>query len=251
MNDYKITYTGESEGFRIITDRTEAAAKKFFREEAKEMDLGRITIESVELVSTNALATKRNERETLEVIRQMVADLGPQSYLATAFEGCFEIAEQTIEFDFADSMKGRLESAEKKLQDEKDAHEATKKSLESKLRAAQVGIDELIQKDDERKAAMEKIAARTHSADDLEDFHQLLDDRIAESEESAEKAAQEIVKYAEDPTRKEFGQAVTDHRNYTKRAEYYRDLISSSWRKCVCIECSPGGGLLTVPRWHP
>lgn len=118
MNEYKITYSGESEGYRLVVDRTEAAAKKFFREQAKELDLGHITIEGVELVSDNALATKRNERDTLEVIRQMVADLGEDSYLATAFQGCFEIAEQNIENDFADSLQGRLELAEKKLRDE-------------------------------------------------------------------------------------------------------------------------------------
>ena len=39
----------------------------------------------------------------------MVAELGPQSYLATAFEGCFEDAEQNIEDDVAYSMKARLD----------------------------------------------------------------------------------------------------------------------------------------------
>ena len=39
MKEYKITYSGESEGYRLITDITEAAAKKFFREQAKELDL--------------------------------------------------------------------------------------------------------------------------------------------------------------------------------------------------------------------
>lgn len=76
MKEYKITYSGESEGYRLITDITEAAAKKYFREVAKETDMGRVVIESVELVSDKAMATKRNERDTLEAIRQMVADLG-------------------------------------------------------------------------------------------------------------------------------------------------------------------------------
>lgn len=115
MNEYKITYSGESEGYRLITDRTEAAAKRTFREDVKEMDMGRITIESVELVRTDALASKRNERETLETIRQLVADLGENSYLATAFEGCFEDAEANIENDFGDSWKRRAESAGEKL----------------------------------------------------------------------------------------------------------------------------------------
>ena len=34
MKEYKITYSGESEGYRLITDITEAAAKKYFREVA-------------------------------------------------------------------------------------------------------------------------------------------------------------------------------------------------------------------------
>ena len=37
MNEYKITYSGESEGYRLVVDHTEAAAKKFFREQAKEL----------------------------------------------------------------------------------------------------------------------------------------------------------------------------------------------------------------------
>lgn len=130
MNEYKITYSGESEGYRIITDRTEAAAKKFFRETAKELDLGRITIDSVELLSDNAMASKRNERETLETIRQLVADLGPQSYLATAFEGCFEDAESNIENDFGDSMKARWLHADAEL----NAAKGTIEELEEKLR---------------------------------------------------------------------------------------------------------------------
>lgn len=37
--------------------------------------------------------------------------LGENSYIGTALEGCFEIAEENIEYDFADSMKDRLETA--------------------------------------------------------------------------------------------------------------------------------------------
>lgn len=214
MNEYKITYTvtGSAGTFtQNITDRSEASAKKFFRETSKE--LGR-TLQSVELLRTDAPASKRNERETLKAIRQLVTDLGPQSYLATAFEGCFEIAEQNIEYDFGDSLKGRLESAERKV-----------KELEGELRKAQQGIDELIQKDDERKAALERMSAKSLSEDDLGDIRQLLDDRATEADERAERAAAEIVKYAEDPTSEEFREAVKMHRNYAQDAEYIRGLL--------------------------
>lgn len=227
MNEYKITFTlkGEADTYSVHwVERTETSARRAFLKNRKEM--GTVAeISDIELIRDDACATKAQERETLEAIKKMVAELGPQSYLATAFEGCFEDAEQNIDDDAACSMKARWEIAERKLQEEKEAHEATKRSLESKLRAAQFGIEELVQKDDERKAALEKMAARTLSPDDLEDFHQLLDDRITVYEEKAEKAAQEIVKYAEDPTGKEFNQAVADHRNYSKQAEYYRDVL--------------------------
>ena len=48
---------------------------------------GDVEIVSSELVRDDAIATKEQERETLEKIKAMVAELGPQSYLATAFEG--------------------------------------------------------------------------------------------------------------------------------------------------------------------
>lgn len=105
MNEYMVTYTCVDEPgtfTQIVVDRTEAAAKKFFKSTAKEA--GRKFL-SIALVKTGVLSTKRNERETLEIIRQLVADLGPQSYLGTAFDGCFDDAEINIEDDLAFSMR--------------------------------------------------------------------------------------------------------------------------------------------------
>ena len=62
------------------------------------------------------MTTKDQERKSLEQIRKIVESLGEGSYIATAFEGCFEIAEENIENDFACSMKQRAESAEEKLE---------------------------------------------------------------------------------------------------------------------------------------
>lgn len=218
MNEYKITYTGESEGYRLVVDRTEAAAKKYFREQAKELDLGRITIDDVELVSDHAMATKRNERETLEIIRQLVADLGEQSYLATAFQGCFEIAEENIENDFGDSLRGRLVGALNKI----DLLEARVEELEEKLRQE---ISEKQQAREEAQKVIKKLEANSLSEDDLEDIRQLLNDRATEADEKAEKAASEIVKLAEATALPEFHKAVVTHRNFTSIAKYYRELL--------------------------
>ena len=105
MNSYKVTYflSGE-EHYSHITERTEKAAQKRVKGIYKDAE-----ITDTELTSTDVLATKEQERETLEKIKAMIAELGPQSYLATAFEGCFEDAEQNIEDDAAYSMKARLE----------------------------------------------------------------------------------------------------------------------------------------------
>ena len=55
------------------------------------------------------MTTKEQEKKALEQIRKIVSSLGEGSYIATAFEGCFEIAEDNIENDFACSMKQRAE----------------------------------------------------------------------------------------------------------------------------------------------
>lgn len=57
------------------------------------------------------MTTKEQERKALEQIKKIVAGLGENSYVATAFEGCFEIAEENIENDFACSMKQRADAA--------------------------------------------------------------------------------------------------------------------------------------------
>ena len=129
MNDYRITYTTEAgDSFdSIITERTEAAARKFFTSMNKGLGF---TVTNIELHHENTCATKQQERDTLAAIRKMVEELGPQSYLATAFQGCFEDAEQNIENDFGDSMKGRAESAERKA----ESLESQVKELQEKLR---------------------------------------------------------------------------------------------------------------------
>lgn len=63
------------------------------------------------------MTTKEQERKALEQIRKIIAGLGDLSYIGTALEGCLEIADQNIEYDFADSMKGRVEIADKKVKE--------------------------------------------------------------------------------------------------------------------------------------
>ena len=55
----------------------------------------------IENTTESAMATKDQERGVLQQIKAMVAELGPKSYIATAFRGVFDIAEENIENDFS------------------------------------------------------------------------------------------------------------------------------------------------------
>lgn len=89
MNTYKIIFTRENgtQGADHFTAINERQARKDFGECYRHSTA---TIISIELASTNTPATKQQERDTLEKIRKMVEQLGPDSYLATAFEGCLD-----------------------------------------------------------------------------------------------------------------------------------------------------------------
>lgn len=61
------------------------------------------------------MTMKEQELKALEQIKKIVASLGQDSYIGTAFEGCFEIAESNINNDWACSMQQRVESLNKEV----------------------------------------------------------------------------------------------------------------------------------------
>ena len=144
MNSYKITfrYPESSDETAYITERTESAARKAlvkrFGKDAEVLD--------VELHDTDVNATKEQERETMEKIKAMVAELGPQSYLKTAFEGVFEVAEMNIDEDAAYSFPGRVSLLEEQLKEMGSKYNAARSDVEvlrSQLDHAQGQIDTL------------------------------------------------------------------------------------------------------------
>ena len=58
------------------------------------------------------MTTKEQERKALEQIKNIIASLGPNSYIAIAMDGMIEDAEENIKNDFALSMKDRWQTAE-------------------------------------------------------------------------------------------------------------------------------------------
>lgn len=78
------------------------------------------------------MTTKDQERKALAKIKAIVEGLGENSYIGTALAGCFEKAEENIEYDAAFSLLAELEAAEEE-----------KISLNSQLIGANTIIDAL------------------------------------------------------------------------------------------------------------
>lgn len=141
MNTYKITFSRENgtTGTDHFTAATEAQARRDFREVYRH---GKGDIIDIELVSTDAPATKQQERDALEKIRKIVEQLGPDSYLATTFEGCFDLAAENIDNDWACSMADRARRAEKRAAELEDKLAESVKDYEAAHAAAHAVAEE-------------------------------------------------------------------------------------------------------------
>lgn len=211
MNSYKITYVaGEGETEQTyITERTEAAARKVFKKASD----GREIVD-VELYDTEASATKAQERETLEKIKAMVAELGPQSYLATAFEGVFEVAEMNIDEDAAYSFPGRVSLLEEQLKEMGSKYNAARSDVEvlrSQLDHAQEQADAL---------KKQQLPVWLHSA-----VYGLASEELATSKARMEQAAETMAYYAEAPQDIAFAEAVKGYRAAKERREVCEQIV--------------------------
>lgn len=133
------------------------------------------------------VTSKEQEREALKKIQQIINSLGADSYIAAAFDGCIEMAEDNINDDFANSYKGIAEAAQKR---EREANEVIKsqdkviKDLES-------------ERDNFKKLYEHEKEAYQRAADDL---HQrasdnaMLSEKIEYLENELEKPKLEIMK---------------------------------------------------------
>ena len=215
MNTYKITATtasGETIANTVV-EVNESKARKAFREIYRHGES--YTIDTVQLVGENTCATKQQERDAIEKIKAIIETLGPQSYVATALDGCLEIAESNIEYDFGESMKENAEDAKKKLT------EAEKKiaDLEKALDDAEKQRIELLER-------LDAITRCVLTPDDLTDCMALVDARRNEIDKDLEAAAAGIVKYADNPSSPDFKQAVKDHRRLDGEKTYCYNLAA-------------------------
>lgn len=224
MNTYKITFQRENgtTGSDRFTAATEAQARRDFKEVYRH---GNGTITSVELVSTNTPATKEQERKAVEKIRKIISELGEDSYVGIALEGCLEDAESNIENDFGDSMKRRWEYAEAQLKTAREEIASLKNELaesEKDYEAAHAAAHEIAEQKDAEIAA---LRMQIIEADDLENLLILAIERKTALDEEVKNAAERIVESAGEPESAAFKNAVSDHRAAKRAAEKYTALI--------------------------
>ena len=116
------------------------------------------------------MTTKEQERRALNLIKNIIEGLGENSYVATAFEGCFEIAEQNIDNDWACSMKQRAESAEA----EAESWSITARDLKSQVERLTKAREEDKQKYEEAaNATQERINKLRRRTFDMEHYREI------------------------------------------------------------------------------
>lgn len=155
-------------------------------------------------------ATKEQERAALKKIRKIIddLDLGGESYLRYAFDGCFEIAEQNIENDFLNSPKEALEHCRCQLEAAKAREKA---ALDRELEA-------------NRKVLA--LQATTLTLPDLETCHAVVRRSGTDAWDTMMSLAEKVVELAEQPDSVAFKDAVAAHRRQKKLVEAYDELTS-------------------------
>lgn len=159
------------------------------------------------------VSTKDQEKQALDKIRKIVDGLGENSYVKTAFEGCFEIAEENIHDDSACSMKQRAESAQVQA-----AYFEKCANHESELREK---VEDDVSNLRNKISNMEK---KLLNMDEILTVSDILAQRIRDLEAADKTSAERIVRYADEPSSEDFLSARRDNREVSKKLEKVRDL---------------------------
>ena len=179
------------------------------------------------------MTTKEQERKALAQIQKIVDGLGKDSYIATAFEGCFEDAENNINDDAAYSMKSRWED-EKETSDNlrviiDDLQDKLAES-EKDYEAAHAAAHEIAAEKDAEIAALrtelETVRKQILSKDDLFDISNLLTEKTVDIGKEVREAADRIVELAGEPNSALFKNAVMDHRTAKEDLNYHTALLT-------------------------
>lgn len=133
------------------------------------------------------MTTKAQEIKALEQIRKIINGLGEDSYIGTAFEGCFEIAAQNIDMDAAFSMKGERDLAEKQVRELKQVRDELVEENEQLTKRAE-DAERLY---NQEQGIADSLRARLHEA---EESGTKCWNAFREQEEKVGELEQEIIK---------------------------------------------------------
>ena len=123
----------------------------------------------------------------MEQIRKIVEGLGEDSYVGTAFEGCFRVAEENIENDWACSMKERAELAERNLVLERNRMMELQKEVEARE-------TEVKEANEDAQHWRDKYHNLSKRFDELSGFNTQNWNKFREQEDRADALEQEIIK---------------------------------------------------------
>ena len=126
------------------------------------------------------MTTKEQERKALAQIKEIVASLGEDSYIGTAFEGCFEDAETNIENDWALSMKDRWMAADRRLNEANGTIEELRDKLAESEKDYEAAHATAHQIAEEKDGEIQALKSRLLPDDDLADISRLLTKTLAD-----------------------------------------------------------------------
>ena len=160
------------------------------------------------------MTTKEQERKALAQIQKIVDGLGENSYVAAAFEGCFEIAADNIENDFACNLLQRIEAAEReagRLKQEVEKLEGLLDARTNMLKIAQGTVD------DARKHAIPAWLWKS--------VWMHYDSAIENAEARRVQLADIMAGFADSPTDIAFQNAVKQYRKNTVEIEEFKRVV--------------------------
>ncbi len=216
-----------------ITDYIYAANESAARGDFKEVyrNTKGLKIEEVTDLGGDFPANKAQEREALKQIREIVEMLGPDSYVATAFDGVFGDAESNIEQDATFSMKDRWLTSEKKVTELQEqmkqlSHEKTMAIAEAS--AIETEYKSRLETEQKTVAAYEQrvgeLEEKVMSDDDRYDLYRLVCEKLDELDRLLKEAETAIIENAEHPETEAFKDAVKQQRAYASSKAHYKEL---------------------------
>ena len=177
------------------------------------------------------MTTKKQEREALEQIKNIIESLGPDSYIAVALEGCLDIAAENIDNDFACSMKQRAETARAQVETLKAENRELRETIGEKEKKIDKQRDALSQLN----GIIRQLEGKTLTRDLYKAIWTVAYDKADESKALMMNAASMMADHADTPQDIAFQESVKCFKKWKKDAE------SAAWIMDQIEKIKPDG----------